>query len=74
MPKISPIHYKKLIKFFEKNGFNLVRQKGDHLIFTKKGNTKPIVIPAYKEIPVFIIIKNLKSAKLTRKEYLKFFS
>ena len=74
MPKITPTHYKKLIKFFEAKGFCLVRQRGDHLIFVKAGIIRPIVIPTYKEIPVFIIKNNLAIAQIDREEYLKFFN
>lgn len=69
MPKITPIHYKKLVKVFEKAGFHYVRTKGDHLIYEKEGILRPVVIPAYKQIPEFIILKNLKTAGITRDKY-----
>jgi len=56
--KITPIHYKKLCFIFEKIGWKLVRQKGDHLIYEKQGFIRPVVIPTYKTIPVFIIKNN----------------
>ncbi len=71
MPKLGPIHYKKLAKVFEQKGFIYDRTKGDHLIYVKEGVIRPIVIPKYKEIPEFIILKNLKTAGITREEYLK---
>jgi len=73
MPKISPINYKKLVKFFKNQGFEFVRQKGDHLIFTKEGLKRPIIIPAYSSVPVFIIKKNLNTAEISREYYLKYF-
>jgi hypothetical protein len=30
---------------------------------------RPVVIPAYKQVPVFIIRNNLKTAGLSRDEY-----
>ncbi len=30
---------------------------------------RPVVIPAYKEVPVFVIRNNLKTAGLSRDEY-----
>ena len=33
--RITPIHYRRLVKVFELDGFVLKRQKGDHLILTK---------------------------------------
>lgn len=71
MPRLTPIHYRKLAKVFEKKGFSYVRTHGDHLVYEKEGIIRPVIIPMYKEIPEFIILKNLKTAKITRKEYLE---
>lgn len=71
MPRISPIHYRKLAKVFEEKGFVYLRTQGDHLIYTKNGIVRPVVIPKYREIPEFIILRNLKTAGITRNEYLK---
>ncbi|MBU4299387.1 type II toxin-antitoxin system HicA family toxin [Patescibacteria group bacterium] len=71
MTKITPIHYKKLVKIFESEGFELIRVKGDHLIYIKAGISRPIVIPKYKEIPVFVIKNNLRVAGINREKYLE---
>lgn len=71
MPSIKPIHYKKLVKVFEKTGWKYDRTKGDHLIFIKKGYIRPVVIPAYKTVPVFVIKNNLRTANITNVEYLE---
>lgn len=71
MPRITPIHYRRLAKVFEKKGFIYIRTKGDHLVYEKKDMLRPIIIPMYKDIPEFIILRNLKTAGITRQEYLK---
>jgi predicted RNA binding protein YcfA (HicA-like mRNA interferase family) len=71
MPPIKPIHYKKLVKVFEKSGWKYDRTKGDHLIFVKEEFIRPVVIPAYKTVPVFIIKNNPRTAKITNEEYIK---
>lgn len=71
MPRITPIHYRRLAKVFEKKGFKYLRTEGDHLVYGKKGIIRPIIIPMYREIPEFIILRNLKTAGINRKEYLK---
>jgi predicted RNA binding protein YcfA (HicA-like mRNA interferase family) len=43
--KLSPVSYKQLQKVFEADGFCLVRKQGDHMVFTKPGVIRPIVIP-----------------------------
>ena len=58
MPSIKPVSYQFLMKVFEHDGFTFDRQKGDHLIYTKADIKRPIVIPMYSAVPVFII-KNL---------------
>jgi len=57
------------MKVFEKAGFSCVRIEGDHYVYTKEGVIRPIVIPDWREIPVFIIKNNLRSANISREEY-----
>ena len=71
MPKINPIHWRKLVKVFERSGWMLDRIEGDHLVYVKSGFIRPIVIPKVKEVQVFIIANNLKTAKILRDEYFK---
>ena len=71
MSRLTPLHYKKLVRVFEQCGFVFDRQEGDHLIYVKQGIKRPLVIPMYKQIPVFIIQNNLRSAGLSRDEYLR---
>jgi len=69
MPKISPIPARKLMRVFERAGFSCVRIEGDHYVYTKDGVARPIVIPDWREVPVFIIKNNLRSANISREEY-----
>jgi predicted RNA binding protein YcfA (HicA-like mRNA interferase family) len=69
MPKITPIPPERLKRVFEKAGFRCVRTEGDHFVYTKEGVPRPVVIPDWKEVPVFIIKNNLRTAGLTRDEY-----
>jgi len=54
---------------FERAGFTCVRIEGDHYVYTKDSVVRPIVIPDWREIPVFIIKNNLRSADINREEY-----
>ena len=71
MPSIKPIHYKNLVKVFEAAGWTYQRTRGDHMIFTKNGYVRPVVIPRYKTVPVFIIKNNLRTAKIANEDYFK---
>ena len=69
MPKIVAIPASKLRKIFEKAGFKCARIEGDHYVYTKPGITRPVVIPDWPEVPVFIIKNNLRTANISREEY-----
>jgi len=71
MPKIYAIPSRELKKVFEKAGFTCVRAKGDHFVYTKDGVVRPIIIPDWPEVPVFIIKNNLRSAGISREDYFK---
>lgn len=69
MARLTPIHWRKLLKICELEGCILVGQTGDHLELKKEGAKRRIVIPRYRDIPVFIIENNLKTAGISRKRY-----
>ena len=68
--KIVPIHYLTLVKIFEADGFRIVRKKGDHLILTKEGIKRPLVIKTSpRRVPVTHILTNLKTSGMSRGKY-----
>jgi predicted RNA binding protein YcfA (HicA-like mRNA interferase family) len=69
VPQIVPVPYQTLIKIFEQEGFMFARTAGDHHIYTKPGVKRPLVIPAYKAVPVFIIKNLLRTAGMSRERY-----
>lgn len=74
MLKLSPVSYKVLACVFEHDGFRCVREEGDHMVFTKTGVLRPVVIPKYRSIPVFIIKNNLRTAGVSRERYFELLS
>lgn len=69
LPALAPVPYQTLVRIFTRDGFTFVRQKGDHLSFTKPGIKRPLVIPAYKQVPVFIIRGLMDTAGMSRERY-----
>jgi predicted RNA binding protein YcfA (HicA-like mRNA interferase family) len=70
MSKIIPIHYERLIRIFEKEGFVIARKKGDHIIMTKQGVLRPVVIKSSPhKVPVTHIKTNLTTAGISREKY-----
>ena len=71
MPKLAPVDWKTLERIFLAAGFQFARQEGSHRSYVKSGIVRPAVIPVYHEIPVFIIRNNLRTAGISRDEYLR---
>jgi predicted RNA binding protein YcfA (HicA-like mRNA interferase family) len=71
MPRITPVYWKKLEKVFLSAGFSFARQRRSHRAYIKPGIPRPAIIPTYDEVPVALIRHNLKTAGISRDEYLK---
>ncbi len=71
MPRITPVHWKALEAVFVQVGFVFARQQGSHRSYVKPGVARPIVIPCYDAVPVFVIRNNLRTAGISREEYLR---
>ena len=68
--RIAPVHHLKLVRVFELDGFAVKREKGDHVILTKMGVRRPVVIKKSPgEVPVTHILTNLKTAGISRDRY-----
>ncbi len=71
MPRITPVHWKTLECVFVTAGFRFERQKGSHRTYVRDDCLRPVVIPTYTEVQVDIIQANMRTAKMSRKEYLR---
>ena len=68
--RITPIHYEKLIKIFELEGFTISRKRGDHIAMTKPGIKRPLIIKSSpKEVPILHIKTNMRTAEISRERY-----
>ncbi|HDJ29447.1 MAG TPA: type II toxin-antitoxin system HicA family toxin [Candidatus Acetothermia bacterium] len=68
--KIVPIPYHRLVRVFEAAGFQVAREKGDHLILTKPGVKRPVVIKkSPHDVPVTHILTNLRTAGISRDRF-----
>lgn len=71
MPKVVPIHWKTFEKFLFSVGCELVRERGDHRVYSRAGLKRPVVIPRDTQLPVFIIRNNLRILGISSSDYLK---
>ena len=74
MPKLTPIDWRTLERVFLGAGFRFARQEGSHRSYVKPSILRPVVIPTYSEVPVFIIRNNLKTAGLSRDDFFRLLS
>lgn len=65
------VHWKKFEKFILFVGCHFEREKGDHRIYWRSDLKRPVIIPRYKELPVFVIRNNLRILNITIKECLE---
>ena len=69
MPRLTPVHWRTLVTLFEKEEYVTTRHEGDHIVMVKAGSLRPIVIPEYQQVPVFIIKNNLRTAGISSDRY-----
>jgi len=68
--KITPLHYETLVRIFELDGFMVRRKKGDHIIMTKEGIKRPLVIKTSPRlVPVTHIRTNMATSGMTRERF-----
>ena len=75
MPKLKKISGKECVKILcNKFGFNILRQKGSHIILAKESPEGRIwtVVPNHKEIKVGTLKGILALAKVTEEEFIKY--
>jgi len=71
MPRLAPLHWKKFEKFLIRAGCVLTRQEASHRIYWKNGISRPIILQAKGNVPIFIILNNLRTLSMDRDEYLR---
>jgi len=71
MPRITPLDWKQFEKFLLFVGCTFERQKGDHRVYWRKGLARPVILPMYKNLPLFVIRNNLRTLGISPDEYLQ---
>lgn len=66
MQRLAPVNWRTLAVIFEADGFKKEREKGSHVIYSKPGVLRPVVIPKYDDVGVDVIKANLRSARMSR--------
>jgi predicted RNA binding protein YcfA (HicA-like mRNA interferase family) len=66
VPRLTPVDWQLLARFFEQHGFTRERIKGSHLSMVRPKTLRPVVIPMRGEVQVMVILSNLRTAGLSR--------
>lgn len=74
MSKLPHLSGKEVIKALSKIGFQVVRQKGSHIIMAKETSERKFitVVPNHKEIDICTLLEIIRQAGLKREEFLKY--
>ena len=69
MPRLTPVHYRTLLKIFRAFGCEDRGKEGSHHVLRFSGAKRAVVIPEYTEIDVEIIKNNMRTVGMTREQY-----
>ena len=69
MSRVTPTHWRTLVKVFEAAGFRTDRVASSHIVMTRPGLARPVVIPRYREVGRDIILSNMRTAGISRERY-----
>lgn len=73
MPKLPILTSKKLIKIFQKLGFQLDHKTGSHFIFYNSQDKRMATIPFHrKDLPKGTLLSILKQSNITKEELEKY--
>ena len=68
--KLPVLSGREAVKVFEKLGWEVSRQKGSHIIMTKRGQIATLSVPDHKEVARGTLRKLINQAGLTVEEFI----
>lgn len=70
---IRPIEWRKFEKFVLDCGYEYKRQRGSHRVYKKADILRPVIVPVHNfDLPVTIILTNLRTMGITTEQYLDY--
>jgi predicted RNA binding protein YcfA (HicA-like mRNA interferase family) len=70
MPTLSQLSGRETVRAFESLGWEVVRQKGNHIILIKVGHIATLPVPNHKEVAMGTLRSLIRSAGLTVSEFI----
>ncbi|MBI2918460.1 MAG: type II toxin-antitoxin system HicA family toxin [Chloroflexi bacterium] len=69
MPRLAPTNWQTQVRVFEAYGCTFVHPTSSHLVYDHPRARRPVIIPRYEEVPVFIIRNNMRAVGMSREDY-----
>lgn len=72
MPTLPSLNGREVVRIFAKDGWEMVRQRGSHMILVKKGSMATLSVPDHKEVAKGTLRSLIRASNLTTEEFIKF--
>jgi predicted RNA binding protein YcfA (HicA-like mRNA interferase family) len=69
MPVLPVLSGRKVVRAFEKFGWQVARQRGSHIIMVKEGDNVTLSIPDHKEVAKGTLRSLIRAAGMTVEEF-----
>jgi predicted RNA binding protein YcfA (HicA-like mRNA interferase family) len=69
MAALPTLNGREIIKIFAKDGWQMVRQRGSHMILVKEGQMATLSVPDHKEVAKGTLRSLIRSSGLTAEEF-----
>ncbi len=72
MPSLPTLSGREVVKAFAKGGWQMVRQRGSHMILVKDGHMATLSVPDHREVAKGTLRSLIRSSGLTVEEFAAF--
>lgn len=70
MPSLPLMRGREIVRFFEKDGWSVARQRGGHIVMVKPGHMATLSVPDHREVARGILRSLIRSSGLTVERFL----
>ena len=74
MPDLPTISGREVVRVFARNGWQMVRQRGSHMILVRPGHMATLSVPDHREVAKGTLRSLIRSSGLTVDEFAAFAS
>jgi predicted RNA binding protein YcfA (HicA-like mRNA interferase family) len=69
MPSLPTLSGRDVVKIFAKDGWQMIRQRGSHMILVKEGRMATLSVPDHKEVAKGTLRSLIRCSGLTAEEF-----